>query len=210
MPGKVQGKPSIVDDKNKHGVLAAKVQAWLRESAGIKMDIAKGGEVLDGIVAAAAMIVECYEEGGKVAFFGNGGSAADAQHLACELVSKFRLERKALGAIAFTTDTSILTAIPNDYSFENIFVRQLEALMRKGDVVVGISTSGNSPNVLKALAKAKELGIGTIGLSGAGGKLPEVVDVAIKVPSKDTPRIQESHIAIGHIICDLVESEMFG
>lgn len=210
MPGKVQGKPSNVNTKSEHDVQAAKVQAWLRESAGIKMDIAKGGEVLDGIVAAAAMIVECYKREGKVAFFGNGGSAADAQHLACELVSKFRLERKALGAIAFTTDTSILTAIPNDYTFENIFVRQLEALMRKGDVVVGISTSGNSPNVLKALARAKELGIGTIGLSGVGGKLPEFVDVAIRVPSKDTPRIQESHIAIGHIICDLVESEMFG
>jgi D-sedoheptulose 7-phosphate isomerase len=165
---------------------------------------------IDDMVKAADILLEAFRAGKKLLIFGNGGSASDAQHIACEFVSKFRLERQGLPAIALSTDTSILTAIPNDYHFDRIFKRQVEALGQEGDVAIGISTSGNSPNVLAAIAEAKGKGMATIGLCGADGKLKDAVDVAICVPSTDTPRIQESHIAIGHIICDIVEKEMFG
>lgn len=145
-------------------------------------------------------------EGGKILFMGNGGSAADAQHLAAEFVGRFEKERRGLPAIALTTDTSLLTAVGNDYGFDMIFSRQIEALARPGDVVVGISTSGNSPNVVKALAIAKEMGAVTVGLTGAkGGKMDGLCDLCIKVPSEKTARIQEAHILIGHIVCALVD-----
>ncbi|MGE5582064.1 MAG: SIS domain-containing protein [Bacillota bacterium] len=146
------------------------------------------------------------ESGNTIFFMGNGGSAADSQHLAAELVGRFQKERKAMAAVALTTDTSIITSVGNDYGFESIFYRQVEALVKKGDVVVGISTSGNSPNVLKAIAKAKEEGAYTIGMTGEnGGTLNSICDLCIKVPSKVTARIQEAHILIGHIICELIE-----
>ncbi|SNR60790.1 D-sedoheptulose 7-phosphate isomerase [Desulfurobacterium atlanticum] len=144
----------------------------------------------------------------KVLLMGNGGSAADCQHIAAELVGRFKKERKGLPAIALTTDTSILTAVGNDYSFNEIFARQIEALANKGDLVIGISTSGNSENVIRGILKAKEIGCYTVGLLGKnGGKLKDLVDLAIVVPSNNTPRIQECHILIGHIVCEIVDRE---
>lgn len=151
----------------------------------------------------------CLAEGHKVLLFGNGGSAADSQHIAAELVSKFFRDRKALPAIALTTDTSILTSVANDYSFEDVFARQIEALGQRGDVAIGISTSGNSPNVLKAMRMAKQKGLITIGLTGeSGGKLKEVADICFHAPSNSTPRIQEVHITVAHAICDIIEQEL--
>ncbi len=167
-----------------------------------------------GVIAQIAKeIINAYKRGNKVIWFGNGGSAADAQHLACELVSRFYLERKALASIALTTNTSELTAIANDYDFDKVFARQVEALANPGDIVIGISTSGNSPNVIKGIKEARRRGTITIAFTGAsGGKLKGNgnVDYILTVPSEDTPRIQESHIMIGHIICYLVEKELFG
>lgn len=154
----------------------------------------------------AEQMCKVLENGGKILWCGNGGSAADAQHLSCELVSKFYVDRDALPSIALTTNTSILTAIANDYNFEVVFRRQVEALGRKGDLIVGISTSGNSKNVIEALKKAREIGMFTVGFTGStGGAMKEFCDILLNVPSTDTPRIQEAHITAGHIICYLVE-----
>ena len=156
------------------------------------------------------IILDAYRNGHTVFWFGNGGSAADAQHLACELVSRFFIERKALASVALTTNTSELTAIANDYSFDAVFSRQIEALVKKGDVVIGISTSGNSPNVIEGLKKAKEYGAITVAFTGqTGGKMKEVADILIAVPSDVTPHIQECHIMIGHVICYAVEKRLF-
>lgn len=162
------------------------------------------------LVAMADLLVGAFKKGNKVLLFGNGGSAADAQHIACELAGKFYLDRAPLPAIALTTNTSALTAIGNDYSYEEIFARQVRGLAKQGDVVVGISTSGNSPNVLQGIEEAKRLGATTIAFTGRGGKLKELADYVLSVPSVDTPRIQEAHINAGHIICYLVEQTLFG
>ena len=155
---------------------------------------------------AAAMIVETLEEGGKVLLCGNGGSAADAQHIAAELTGRFKKERRGLPAIALTTDTSALTAIGNDYGYDRVFVRQVEALAQKGDLLLGISTSGNSANVLLALELAREMECRTLGLSGRdGGRMSGHCDLNLIVPSDDTARIQEMHIMIGHILCQQVD-----
>lgn len=160
------------------------------------------------IVQAAQTVTRALKAGNKVLVMGNGGSAADAQHLAAEFVGRFLRERKALPAIALTTDTSILTAVGNDYGYDNVFLRQVEALAVPGDVVIGISTSGNSTNVIRALEIAGEMECRTLGLTGgSGGAIAEVVDLSLAVPSPDTPRIQEGHILIIHILCDLVEQE---
>lgn len=185
-----------------------KIIAEIKESIETKEQVIK--TLVPTIEKAAKMMIEALKTGNKIMFFGNGGSAADAQHLTAELISRFRLERKSLPAIALTTDTSIITAIANDYSFDNIFSRQIEGLAQPGDIAFGISTSGNSKNVVAGLAKAKQADCKTIGLIGSGGKIAEISDLTIAVPSKDTPRIQESHITIGHIICGLVEDELFG
>jgi len=162
------------------------------------------------IAETATLLVDRFKDNSKLLVMGNGGSAADAQHFAAEIVGRFKLERAALPAIALSTDTSILTAIGNDYGFDAVFMRQVEALATAGDVVVGISTSGNSPNVLKALQLARERGCRTVGLLGNdGGSIKGVCDLALIVPSSDTPRIQEGHITIIHIICDLVEKALF-
>jgi D-sedoheptulose 7-phosphate isomerase len=151
-------------------------------------------------------MVEVLERGGKLLFFGNGGSAADAQHLAAEFVNRFLRDRNALAAVALTTDTSALTSIGNDLGFEHVFSRQVEALGRTGDLVVAISTSGNSPNVLQGVQAARRLGCATVGLTGgSGGLLASSVDEAFVVPSAETPRIQETHITLGHALCALVE-----
>lgn len=160
----------------------------------------------NAIEEAATLMVEALKQGNKVLFFGNGGSAADAQHWAAELSGRYKIERGGLAGIALTTDTSALTAIGNDYGFEVIFSRQVEALGRTGDVLVGISTSGNSPNVLRAFEKGKSLGCKSIGFSGRdGGKMAALCDVNLIIPSNNTPRIQEMHALIGHILCQAVD-----
>lgn len=179
----------------------------LEENASIQKDLAKS-KVAD-IEKMAKFIISAYKTGGKVILFGNGGSAADAQHLACELVGRVVLKRQAFPAIALSTNTSTLTAVANDYGYEAVFSRQLEALVSERDVVIGISTSGDSPNVVEALKLAREKGAQTIGLTGGnGGKLAEIADLVVTVPSSSTPRIQEAHITIGHIVCELVEKEL--
>jgi len=185
------------------------IRQELIESAQTKSLIAE--ELAGAIEDAADLICKSLRRGGKVLIFGNGGSAADAQHFACELVGKFKKVRKALPAVALTTDTSILTAVTNDFDFKYIFSRQIEALGKPEDVAVAISTSGNSPNVLEGIKAARDLNIKSIGLSGkSGGKLAQVVDIPLLVPSVSTPRIQEGHIAIIHILCLLVERSFFG
>jgi D-sedoheptulose 7-phosphate isomerase len=152
-------------------------------------------------------MIAALRSGRKILLFGNGGSAADAQHLAAELVNRYRRARPALAALALTTDTSILTAIANDASFEEVFSRQIEALGEPGDVAIAISTSGRSPNVVRAVETARRLGLRTIGLLGRdGGLVAPLVDVPLIVPAEETPRIQEVHITLGHILCDLIES----
>lgn len=174
------------------------------------MDLVRS-KLTDKIAEAVNLICQALADGHKVLIMGNGGSAADAQHFAAEIVSRFKLERQAWPALALTTDTSILTAIGNDYGFDFVFRRQIEAFASAGDVVIGISTSGQSPNVLHALGSARERGCRTIGLLGRdGGQIREFVDLEITVPVNDTPRVQEAHITIIHIICDLVEQTLSG
>lgn len=181
----------------------------IKESISVKEDILGNNDILNKIVFATEMIIDAYRNGSKTLIAGNGGSAADAQHIAGEFVSKFYFDRPAIASISLSTDTSILTAIGNDYGFDRLFSRQLEALAKAGDIFIGITTSGNSENILKALITSRELGLKTIVLTGlSGGKASEICDVCIKVPSKETPRIQESHILIGHIICCIVEQSL--
>ena len=156
------------------------------------------------------VMIECIKNGGKIMFAGNGGSAADSQHLAAELIGRFMQDRNPMAGIALTTDTSIITAVSNDYSFDDIFSRQIEGFGRSGDIFFGISTSGNSPNILKAIESAKSMGITTVGLTGnGGGKMSQIVDYLIDVPYKGkSARIQEVHILIGHILCELIEDAL--
>ena len=180
----------------------------------IKSSIATKEEFLKSQVAniesAAKAIIESFKAGHKLLVFGNGGSAADSQHIAAELVGRFKMERKALPAIALTANTSILTAVANDYGYDVVFSRQIEALGVKGDVALGISTSGNSRNVIEALKTARGAGMRTIALSGGdGGSMKGEADISIVVATKDTPRVQESHILIAHILCTLIEDGMF-
>lgn len=163
------------------------------------------------IAEMTTLLVETFNSGGKLLVMGNGGSAADAQHFVAEIVGRFKMERRGLPAIALSTDTSILTAIGNDYGFDKVFHRQVEALALPGDLIVGISTSGNSPNVLQALQLAREKGCRTVGLLGKdGGSIKDLCDLALIVPTDDTPRVQEGHITIIHIVCDLLEKTLFG
>ncbi len=162
---------------------------------------------LESIENGVAMIKQAFEKGHRLFLFGNGGSAADSQHIAAEFIGRFQKERKSLPAIALTTDTSIITALGNDYSFDIIFSRQLEGLASTGDIAWGLSTSGNSSNVIEGIKTAKRLGLATVSFTGGdGGDLAKLTDVSIKVPSKVTARVQEAHICMAHIICDLVES----
>jgi D-sedoheptulose 7-phosphate isomerase len=163
------------------------------------------------VVAAAELLAEVFKAGGRVLIFGNGGSAADAQHLAAEFVNRFQVERPPLAALALTTDTSILTAVANDYDFREVFAKQVRALGRPGDLAWGLSTSGRSPNVVAALEAARELGLKTLALSGGGdgGPVAAAAESALIVPSRNTPRIQEVHITLGHVLCDLVDYLLF-
>ena len=183
-----------------------RVKNLLNISADLKKTVAEtlSSEILD----AAQKIQGRLEAGGKLLLMGNGGSAGDAQHIAAELVGRFKKERKAMPALALTVDTSSLTALGNDYGFDTIFERQVEALANKNDTVIGISTSGNSENVVRAVNKANSIGAFTIGLLGNdGGKLKDAVNLPIIIPSTDTARIQEVHITIGHIICEIIEED---
>lgn len=185
------------------------IKKRIEESIRVKESLCKSE--LENIEKAAKTIVNSLKEGGKLIVFGNGGSAADSQHIAAELVGRFKKERRPLGAIALTTNTSTISALANDYGYDVTFSRQLEALADKRDAVLAISTSGNSKNVIEAVKKAKLLGLATVGLIGGdGGALRKESDISIVVGSKDTARIQESHIMIGHIICELIEEELFG
>jgi D-sedoheptulose 7-phosphate isomerase len=188
--------------------LRARVQEGVAESIRLKSQFV--AEQAEDLVAAARMLAQVFKKGGKVLIFGNGGSAADAQHLAAEFVNRFLVERPPLAALALTTDTSILTAVANDYDFREVFAKQVRALGRRGDAALGISTSGKSPNVVAGLKAARELGLKTLALSGGdGGPVAASADLALVVPSRQTPRIQEVHITVGHLLCDLVDYLLF-
>ena len=179
------------------------------ESARVKIDFARDN--VAKIIEVVKLIARAFREGRKVILFGNGGSSTDASHIAAEFVNRFLMERPPLPAIALNTDVAVLTSISNDYSFEQIFSKQLAALGQEGDVVIGLSTSGNSPNVIKAVEVARKNGMKTVVLTGGtGGKLAAMADYVFTVPTKHTPRIQETHITLGHTICELVDEELFG
>jgi D-sedoheptulose 7-phosphate isomerase len=181
------------------------------ESANVKNRFAE--EYADTIVEVVSLIAQTFARGNKLLIFGNGGSSTDASHIAAEFVNRFMMERPGLPAIALNTDMAVITSISNDYDFSEIFAKQLKALGQEGDVAIGISTSGTSPNVVKAMAAAKDLGLKTITLTGAknkGGKLAAMTDYAFIVPSSETPRIQEAHITLAHVICQMVDETLFG
>ena len=187
------------------------IQNSIHGSIAVKQAILKDEDFLQKIELAAQMLVKTFQNGGKTLFCGNGGSAADAQHLAAELSGRFYTDRPPLYAEALHVNASYVTAVANDYGYDAVFARMVQAAGHPGDVLVALSTSGNSPNILKAIEMAKEKGMIVIGLTGLpGGKMAALCDVLLNVPSSDTPRIQESHILIGHIICQYVEEVMFG
>jgi D-sedoheptulose 7-phosphate isomerase len=187
-----------------------RVSASIRASIAVKELLLRNAEVVSTIAKVSELLVETLDNGNKVLLFGNGGSAADAQHIAAEFVGRFAFDRPALPALALSVNTSCVTAIGNDYGFDLVFSRQIEALARPGDLAIGISTSGNSSNVLRGLSVAREKRLGTVALTGCtGGKLKDAVDHCICAPSNETPRIQECHILIGHIISELVEETIF-
>jgi D-sedoheptulose 7-phosphate isomerase len=187
-----------------------KIRLQIEASIQTKQQILADSTLVALIADVAQKVIDAYRNNKKTLLAGNGGSAADAQHIAGELVARFYFDRPGLPSIALTPDSSIITAIGNDYGYDYLFARQVEALGNTGDIFFGLSTSGNSPNVLRALDVCKQKGILSIGFTGeTGGKMSDKCDICIKVPSNDTPRIQESHILIGHIICCLVEQELF-
>jgi len=181
----------------------------LGESALLKLKIRDDAGAVEIIVRMAETMAACLEKGGTIYVMGNGGSAADAQHIAGELVGRFKKERHAFACVALSTDTSVLTSVGNDYGFNEIFMRQVEGLVRQGDVVLGLSTSGKSRNVIDALELARERGATVLALSGGGGgELPRIADHCLTVPGTDTPRVQECHITVAHILCELVEDRL--
>lgn len=184
------------------------VEKRIRESIQVKQALLDREK--QTIVSVGQLLVDAYRKQATVFLFGNGGSAGDAQHIAAELVGRFTMERRALPAVALTTNTSTLTALGNDYSYDIVFSRQLEAFGRPGDIAIGISTSGNSGNVLAGLETAKRIGMVTVGMTGeTGGRIRDITEHCICVPSRDTARIQESHITVGHILCEMIEAELF-
>ena len=187
------------------------IRSEIAASIETKRKILDDEALVESIAEAGAVCAELYRNGKKILLAGNGGSAADAQHIAAELVGRYGFDRPSIPSIALTTDTSSLTAIGNDYGYDKVFSRQLEGLGSKGDLFIGISTSGNSENIINAFKSAKEKSIATLALVGrGGGKMAQMADYSITVPSDSTPRIQESHILIGHILCDIIEKELFG
>jgi D-sedoheptulose 7-phosphate isomerase len=187
------------------------IKEQIKKSYETKQNIYEDNDLLDKITDVAKRCVELYKTDKKTILAGNGGSAADAQHIAAELVGRYGFDRPSIPSLALTTDTSNLTAIGNDYGYDKVFSRQLEGMGQSGDIFIGISTSGNSQNLINAFEVAKKKGILSIALVGKdGGKMAKMADIALVVPSDSTPRIQESHILIGHIICDIIEKEIFG
>jgi D-sedoheptulose 7-phosphate isomerase len=186
------------------------IKDQIKKSYETKQEIYNNDDLLSKIEDVAKRCVKLYQGDKKTILAGNGGSAADAQHIAAELVGRYGFDRPSIPSLALTTDTSNLTAIGNDYGYDQVFSRQLEGMGQKGDIFIGISTSGNSLNIIKAFQSAKEKGITTVALTGRdGGEMAQLADVALIVPSNSTPRIQESHILIGHILCDIIEKEIF-
>jgi len=184
-----------------------RIKDILLESIQVKEEILRNQ--VDAILEIAELMIDCLKKDGKVIVFGNGGSASDSQHIAAELVGRFKKDRSALAAIALTTNTSILTSLANDYGYDVVFSRQIEALGKKNDIALGISTSGKAKNVALAIKQAKKMGIKTVALSGGdGGDIVKLADVSLVVPSKITARIQEAHITIAHIICEMIEQEL--
>jgi D-sedoheptulose 7-phosphate isomerase len=191
-------------------VFEQRVAQSIEASIAVKERLLGSPKTISSIARISEILVNAIEQGNKALLFGNGGSAADAQHIAAEFVGRFAFDRPAIPALALSVNTSCITAIGNDYGFDAIFARQIEALGHPGDVAIGISTSGNSQNILRAAIVAKKLGLHTVGLTGCtGGELKNVVDCCICVPSNETPRIQECHILIGHVISELVEQTTF-
>jgi D-sedoheptulose 7-phosphate isomerase len=189
-------------------IMENEIISILNEDINVKEGIKKNVSLIRKI---SEEVINAYKHNKKVVLFGNGGSAADAQHIAAEFVGKFYKDRESLPSLAFHTNTSVVTATANDFGYEYIFERQVSSFVNEGDIVIGLSTSGNSLNVIKGLEKAKELGATTIGFTGQKeNKIEKIVDHCLKIPSNDTPRIQEGHITVGHIICYLVEKELFG
>ncbi len=187
-----------------------RIKEIINESIKVKQALLEDLELVKRIEQTANAIIECYRRGGRVYFCGNGGSAADSQHLAAELSGRFYFDRPALAAEALHVNTSYLTAVANDYGYERVFARAVEAFCTGGDVLIGLSTSGNSANILRAFETAKSKGVTLVALTGrGGGKMADLCDILLNVPSEDTPRIQESHIMIGHILCEIVETTLF-
>ena len=188
----------------------ARIRGLIEASIAAKQQLLQNRWLVSTVAEVSALIANSLKGGGKILAFGNGGSAADAQHIAAEFVGRFAFDRPALPAMALSVNTSCVTAIGNDYGFDLVFSRQVEAFGRKGDVAIGISTSGNSTNVLCGMLASRKLGLHTLALTGcSGGKLKDVVDYCLCAPSSETPRIQECHILLGHIICQLVEQSIF-
>lgn len=191
-------------------LMAGYIESQIAEARQIMTAMLGSASLLEKLEAAAQTCITCFRQGGKILLAGNGGSAADAQHIAGEFVSRFAFDRSGLPAIALTTDTSILTAIGNDYGYEKLFARQVQAHGRRGDVFIGYSTSGRSPNILRAFDEARAMGLICIGLTGnRGGPMGELCDYLLEVPSSNTPKIQEGHLVLGHILCGLVENALF-
>lgn len=186
------------------------IQDRIQSSISVKQALLVDASLIDRISSFSKLLEETYRSGGKVLFCGNGGSAGDAQHLAAELSGRFYLNRAPLYAEALHVNSSYVTAVANDFGYEEVYARMVEACGRPGDVLVAISTSGNSPNIIRAIDRAKQLGMVVVGMTGAtGGKMADLCDLLVNIPSEDTPRIQESHILVGHIICELVEKSLF-
>lgn len=188
----------------------SRIKQSITKSIEVKQRLLANEDLIQNIVQATEVIVTAVKRGNRAIFAGNGGSAADAQHLAAEFVSRFEFDRPGLPALSLSTDTSMITAIGNDYGYERVFLRQLQAQARHGDVFVGITTSGKSPNLLRAFEACKDLQVTSIALCGLGGELEDKVDYVLRAPSRHTPRLQECHILIGHMICAEVELQMFG
>ncbi len=203
------GSPTDARFPKRVPVTVESVAQYVTDSIAVKQTLLADAALLASIVAVTKLCIEAFRRGNKILVGGNGGSAADAQHLAAELVARFEFDRPGLAAIALSTDTSAITAIGNDYGYEFLFSRQLEALARPGDVFIGITTSGNSKNVIKAMEVANPLGVTRVALCGSGGRVHALSDHVLAAPSAHTPRIQECHILIIHILCALVEENMF-
>lgn len=186
------------------------IKSWITESAGVKQAMLADDQLLSRLEQVSNLFIKCFQKSGKVLFCGNGGSAADAQHIAAELSGRYKLDRKPLFAEALHVNSSFMTAVANDYAYDEVYARMVEAAGRTGDILVAISTSGNSSNVIKAIQRAKGAGMTVVGMTGStGGEMKDLCDVLLNVPSTNTPRIQEAHILMGHIICELTEKGLF-